>query len=88
MYLRLTGPVESCAEVAWASRDGSRSGKIPKAVIRLNDFITTEVALADALRGKVYEGDLVDLIVNVEASGGYVRATATGFWPRSADLAA
>lgn len=82
---RLSGAVEARGDRPWSK--GERSGVIPQASVRVNDFVVTDVTLADAMVG-VQRGEVVDLIVDVSASGGFVRATAVGYWPRDADAQA
>lgn len=81
MIFRLTGPVQAIYAKPWSSQNGERSGTIPTARIALSDFTFTEVTLSDPLVGRVHEGQLVDLMCDVESVGRYLRATALDFWP-------
>ena len=78
---RLSGTVAAKADKPWATKDGTRSGTMPMAVIEVNDFVSSEVVLSDVVKDQIALGDVVDLIVDVTSSGGYLRVSATNFWP-------
>jgi hypothetical protein len=76
---RLTGKVEARTDRPWSK--GERSGVIPQADVRVNEWVVTQVSLADALKDGIVQGQDVDLIVEVVSQGGYLRAQGVGYWP-------
>ena len=77
--MRMSGYVESVDTRSGVKND--KPWKIESALVRVNEFIGTEVTLSRSLEGKITEGEYVDLIVDVSTSGGYLRLSATAHWP-------
>lgn len=84
MIFRLSGAVSEVGSRDGVSKKSGEPYSIPYLTVGLSEFAYTTVNLADNMVGKFAAGDVVDLIVQVEAAGGYLRAQATGVWPSAA----
>lgn len=83
MILRSTGVLAAFEVREVVQRSTGKSFEIPTATVRVNDFVETDLSVSDALTAALEGsiGEYVDLIVDVTASGGFVRAKAVGIWP-------
>lgn len=81
---RLTGTVIEANARRGVSKSSGEPYEIPFAVVQIAPFLRTQVNLSDALVDKLTAGDVVDLVCEVTASGGYLRAQALDAWPESA----
>jgi hypothetical protein len=80
---RLTGYAESVANREGVAKGTGKPYSIPQCLVRINEMVATEVTLADVLVGTIGQGDMVDLVVDVEKSqSGFIQARATGLWPK------
>lgn len=82
MILRSSGYVEALDVLRGTNEQTGRPWEMHVAKVRTNAFVVAELTLSQALVGQFQQGDVVDLIVDVSASGGRVRTSALGVWPQ------
>ena len=84
---RCTGTVTEVGAREGLIKAGPKAGEpysIPYVVVSLNDFVQTTLNVPDHLAGKIAQGEMVDYIVDVSYSNGYMRAAIMNSWPREA----
>jgi hypothetical protein len=83
--LRLTGKLVSMETKRGTAADSGREYSFVTGVVAVSPFNRTSVTLEDAVASKVFEGEDVDLIVQVSTNKqGYQRISALDLWPTAA----
>ena len=80
--LRLSGVVTRREDRTVTSRKDGKEYTFHEAVIETNEFVRNRVQFARSVAADFADGQLVDVIVNVENGDQYgPRLTVTGNWP-------
>jgi hypothetical protein len=80
---RLTGKLEEVATRDGISKATKEPYSIPYLNVRVDRFVVTSANVPDGLYDKLRSlvGQPIDLVVDVTASGGYLRSQVLDLWP-------